>query len=417
MSFQQGLSGLDATSTNLDVIGNNIANANTFGAKSSRAQFAGMYAAALNGAGSNQVGIGVDVAAVAQQFTQGSIMTTGNPLDMAINGGGFFQVVTGTDPAQYTRSGQFNVDANGYIVNTAGQKLLGYAADTAGNIAQGQTVPLQLPTGDVTPKATSQIAISMNLNAASPVTAPTAGTPIDYTDPTTYNNATSVTVYDAKGQAVPLTYYFQKSATDNWNVFATANGVDVGSGGAGAPVPITTVTFPANGAAPTSPVAPVSFTVPADATAGTLAISSTLDLSKTTEFGSAFGVTALTQNGYAAGQLIGIEIGNNGVITANYSNGQSQAAGQVAIANFRNLQGLQPVGNNDWATTVASGTPVVGVPGQGNLGVLQSGALEQSNVDLTSELVNLITAQRVYQANAQTIKAQDTILQTLVNGL
>jgi flagellar hook protein FlgE len=417
MSFQQGLSGLNATSTQLDVIGNNIANASTTGAKSSTTEFSAMYAAAISGASSSQVGIGVQVQTVAQNFTQGSITTTGSPLDLAINGGGFFQVATPNDPTQYTRNGQFNVDANGYIVNAASQQLMGYAADSSGNIAQGQTVPLQLPTGNVAPQSTSKIAVSMNLDSADAVTAPTTGNPINYSDSTTYNNATSVTVYDAQGNSVPLTYYFQKSATDTWNVYASANGVDVGSGGAATPAPITTMTFPSSGTAPTSPSAPVSFTIPANATAGTQAITATLDLTKTTEYGSPFAVSALTQDGFSSGQLTGVAIDSSGVITANYSNGQSKPAGQVALANFRNAQGLQPAGNNNWSSTIASGTPVVGAPSSGSLGALQSGALESSNVDLTNELVNLITAQRVYQANAQTIKAQDTILQTLVNGL
>ena len=202
-------------------------------------------------------------------------------------------------------------------------------------------------------------------------------------------------------------------------MFATANGVDVGSGGGATPAAITTVTFPANGSAPTAPTAPVSFNVPAGtnaAGASTLPITGvTLDLSKTTEFGAAFSVTSLTQDGFSAGQLTGIGIAANGIVTANYSNGQSRPVGQVEIANFRNPQGLQSLGGNSWGRTYASGDPTTGVPGDGNLGSLQAGALEQSNVDLTGELVDMITAQRIYQANAQTIKTQDQVLQTLVN--
>ncbi len=434
MSFQQGLSGLSATSTQLDVIGNNISNANTTGFKSATAEFAGLYAAAINGGGGNAVGIGTTVSTVAQQFTQGSITTTGNPLDLAINGGGFFQVASSAGTTQYTRDGQFNVNSTGYIVDAAGDQLMGYPADAAGKIAQGQMTALQLPTGNVAPQATSKISMSMNLDSAAAVTAPTApaAQTMNPTDPTTYNNATSVTVYDAQGNAVPLTYYFQNAGKNSWNVYASANGADVGSGGSGAPSPIGTLAFSSTGTSPTLTLASggTGFTIPASAgtaanpvtgaaaTPATLAIPiTTLDLSSSTEFGSAFGVTAMTQNGYASGQLTGVAIGNNGIITANYSNGQSQPAGQVAIANFRNPQGLQQIGNNDWIATVASGAPVVGAPGTGNLGALQSGALESSNVGLTSELVNLITAQRNYQANAQTIKAQDTILQTLVQGL
>ena len=425
MSFQQGLSGLNAASHNLEVIGNNVANANTFGAKSSRAEFADVYAAAMNGAGTNQIGIGVNLTSVSQQFTQGNITTTDNPMDLAINGAGFFEVSDGRNPIEYTRNGQFKVDRDGYIVNNAQQRLMGYAADGTGVIQPGQAVALQLPTAGIDPQATSTIRLEMNLDARVAQTAPSAaalaaGAPqIVLSDPSTYNNATSLTVYDAKGQDVALTYYFQKAGTDQWNVFATANGTSVLSDASGVPQPITTIQFPSNGGKPTAPLGPISLDVPASTNlqgAQTLAITGVqLNLTGATQYGSSFSVTDQSQNGYAPGQLSGINIENNGVVTARYSNGQSKPAGQIEIATFRNPQGLQPMGGNNWARTFSSGDPVVGTPGGGNLGVLQAGALEESNVDLTAELVNMITAQRVYQANAQTIKTQDTVMQTLVN--
>ncbi|MDP3612247.1 MAG: flagellar hook-basal body complex protein, partial [Rubrivivax sp.] len=249
-------------------------------------------------------------------------------------------------------------------------------------------------------------------------TLPAAGPQVDFNDADTYNNATTLTVYDAKGQEVALTYYFQKAANDSWNVYATANG-DTIAGSAGAPLPITTIDFAPDGSAPLSPVGPVSFDVPVTTNANgasTLPLLGVqLNLRSATQFGSAFGVTDMQQDGFSAGQLTAIAVEPNGIITARYSNGQSRPAGQVEFANFRNPQGLQPVGDNGWARTFASGDPVMGVPGDGNLGVLQSGALEESNIDLTGELVNMITAQRIYQANAQTIKTQDQVLQTLVN--
>jgi flagellar hook protein FlgE len=220
MSFQQGLSGLNAASHNLEVIGNNVANANTFGAKASRAEFADVYAAAMNGAGTNQIGIGVNLTSVSQQFTQGNITTTDNPMDLAINGAGFFEVSDGRNPIEYTRNGQFKVDRDGYIVNNAQQRLMGYPADGTGVIQPGQAVALQLPTAGIDPQATSTIKLEMNLDARVAQTAPSAaalaaGTPqIVLSDPSTYNNATSLTVYDAKGQDVALTYYFQKAGTD-----------------------------------------------------------------------------------------------------------------------------------------------------------------------------------------------------------
>ncbi len=418
MSFQQGLSGLNASSKNLEVIGNNIANANTFGSKAARAEFAAVYATALNGAGSNVVSIGTTLATVAQQFTQGNISTTENPMDLAIKGAGFFQVSDGSSPISYTRNGQFKVDREGFIVDNGQQRLMGYAADANGVIQPGQAVALQLPTGGIMPNPTTRASMELNLDSRAATRLPAAAPLIDFADATTYNNATSLTVFDAKGQDVAMSFYFQKIANDQWNVYATSNGGTVG-GTAAAPAPITTITFQSNGSGPISPSAPVSFDVPASTNAvGAQTVPITgllLDLSGATQFGASYGVTDLRQDGYSAGSLSSVAIEPNGVITARYSNGQSKPAGQIEIANFRNPQGLQPLGDNTWARTFASGDPVIGVPGEGNLGVLQSGALEESNVDLTGELVNMITAQRIYQANAQTIKTQDQVLQTLVN--
>ncbi len=416
MSFQQGLSGLNASSKNLEIIGNNIANANTYGSKVARAEFGDVYAAALNGAGTNQIGIGTRLTAVAQQFTQGSITTTENPMDIAINGAGFFQVTDGRGPVAFSRNGQFKIDRNGFIVNNAQQKLMGYASDTSGAIQPGQAVPLQLPTAGINPQASSTIKLEMNLDSRQKTTVPTGGPGIDFNDAGTYNNATSLTVYDAKGQEVAMTYYFQKSATDSWNLYATANGQPVGGSPA---TPVTTLQFQPDGSALTAPAGAVTFAVDATTNAQgvqTLAIPGIqLNLAKATQFGSGFGVTDLQQNGYSAGQLTSIAIESDGVVMARYSNGQSKPAGQIEIATFRNPQGLHPMGDNAWTSSLASGEPVSGVPGNGSLGLLQAGALEESNIDLTGELVNMITAQRIYQANAQTIKTQDQVLQTLVN--
>ena len=419
MGFQQGLSGLNATSKNLEVIGNNIANANTYGAKSARAEFSDMYASAMNGAGANAIGIGVSLSAVSQQFTQGNIASSQNPMDLAINGAGFFQVTDGKNPTMYTRNGQFKVDRDGFVVNSQGNKLMGYAADGAGTILPGQASPLQMPTAGITPSATGRIKLEMNLDARAASTLPAAGPPINMADPTTYNNATSLTVYDAKGQDVALTYYFQKASTDTWNVYVTANGTPLATDVNGDPAASTQIQFPANGGSPTSPAGPVSIDIPSSTNAAgatTLAINGVLlNVAGATQYGSPFGVTDLSQNGYAAGQLVGIQFEANGIVTARYSNGQSKPAGQLELATFRNPQGLNPLGGNLWARSYASGDPTVGTPGSGNFGALQAGALEESNVDLTGELVDMITAQRVYQANAQTIKTQDQVMQTLVN--
>lgn len=430
MSFQQGLSGLNATSKSLDVIGNNIANANTYGAKISRAEFSDMYAAALNGAGVNNVGIGVNLAAVSQQFTQGNITTTGNAMDLAINGAGFFQVTDGVNPTMYSRNGQFKVDREGYIVNNEKLQLMGYPADGTGTIQPGLAQPLRLPTAGIAPKVTSDMEIEFNLDADSPVTAPDAAvTPqIDFTNKKTYNNATSVTVYDSKGQDVALSYYYQKSANDTWNVYVTANGEPVHTDASGNPVAWQTLAFDntTGKLSSPSPADALDLTIEneliitdpdtgAETSRIVVPLATTVDFSGATQYDQTFGVTNLTQNGYAAGQLTSIAIEADGIVLARYSNGQSKPAGQLELANFRNPQGLQPMGGNVWASTYASGDPVVGVPSEGNMGVIQSGALEESNIDLTGELVNMITAQRIYQANAQTIKTQDQVMQTLVN--
>jgi len=419
MSFQQGLSGLNATSKNLEVIGNNIANANTYGSKAARAEFADMYATSMSGAGTNNIGIGTTLASVSQQFTQGNIVTTENPMDLSINGAGFFQVTDGVNPVSYTRNGQFKVDRDGYVVNNQLERLMGYPADGAGVIQPGTAQALRMPTSGITPQATTTMEMELNLDSRAGVTLPATTPAIVLSDPTTYNNATSLTVYDAKGQDVALTYYFQKAATDQWNVYVTANGTPISTDASGNPVASTTITFPSSGGTPTAPVGTVAIDIPASTNAAgavTLPLTGVaLDVSGATQYGSNFAVTDLSQDGYAPGQLVGIQFESNGIITARYSNGQTKPAGQVEIATFRNPQGLQALGGNAWARTYSSGDPIVGVPGDGNLGVLQSGALEESNVDLTAELVNMITAQRVYQANAQTIKTQDAVLQTLVN--
>jgi flagellar hook protein FlgE len=420
MGFQQGLSGLSAASKNLEVIGNNVANANTYGEKSARAEFADMYAAAMTGSASNntQAGIGVTVATVAQQFTQGNITPTGNPLDLAVNGNGFFQVEDASNQLQYTRNGQFKVSNTGNIVNDQGNKLMGYPADAQGNIVQGAAQPLQLPTGGIDPQATTKSTMEFNLDSRAAVTKPATTPSIDFTDQKTYNNATSVTMFDAKGQDVAVSYYFQKTGTDTWDVYATANGTTVG-GTAAAPSPIASMQFSADGSTVVSPSGAITLDIPAStnaAGAATLPITGIqLDVSGATEFGSNFGVTNMTQDGYTAGQLTGVSVDTTGKLMAQYSNGQTKAAGQLELANFRNVQGLTPLGGNAWKQTAASGGPIVGVAGDGNLGVLNSGSLEESNVDLTAELVSMITAQRDYQANAQTIKTMDQAMQTLVN--
>ena len=399
MSFQQGLSGLNAAAKNLDVIGNNVANSGTVGFKQSQAQFADVYANSLTGAGGANVGIGTKVALVAQQFTQGNITATNNPLDMAINGGGFFRMDNNGE-ATYQRNGQFQLDRMGFIVNPTGAKLTGYPADASGNLLTGAPSPLSINTADLTPQVTSNVEAVLNLDSGSPV--PTLA--FAMANPDTFNHSTAVSVYDSLGNDHTLRTFYVKTGPNTWDVHASMGGDPSILAGA--------LTFDPSGAL----IAGATMTIPPQAlTTGADALGFDLDFTGTTQFGSAFSVNTLNQDGYTSGRLAGFNIGADGMVLGRYTNGQTAVLGQVVLANFANPNGLQQLGNNMWAETATSGNPLIGVPSSGSLGVLQSSAVEDSNVDLTAELVNMITAQRVYQANAQTIKTQDAVMQTLVN--
>jgi len=416
MGFQQGLTGLNAASKNLDVIGHNIANSQTVGFKASRTEFSEMVATAICSAGGSNAGIGVQVDAIAQQFTQGNISITGNNLDVAINGNGFFQVKQPDGSMAYTRAGDFKLDVDGNVVTNGNAQLMGYPMDPVTHVRTASTpVPLVFPSGAPIPaKKTANVAVEMNLDARATDAAGSAGPPpVPATPRSAYG--TSINVYDSQGVAIPVSLYFQKTATANtWDVYdklddptatppvvATPIGTIAFSGTgvltSGSPLTVTVDPAVAN---PNNPPAPFPVTI---------------DLSKATQFGAKFSVSNLTQDGYAAGQLTGINIGPDGSILTRYSNGISRPEGQIALATFRNTQGLADVGNNLWVETFGSGQPVMGTPTEGNFGALRAGALEDSNVDLTGELVAMMTAQRAYQANAQTIKTQDQVLSTLVN--
>ena len=420
MGFQQGLSGLNAAAANLNVIGNNVSNANTVGFKGSQAQFADVYANAQGGSTASAVGIGVKVATVAQRFGQGNIVSTGNPLDMAISGQGFYQL-DNNGAITYSRNGQFQLDQNGFVVNAQGNKLSGYPVNPlTGVISVGSTGPLQLPTAAISPRptSTSQLGLNLDSRAAAPVT-----TPFNPLDPTTFNSSTAMTIYDSLGNNHIATMYFAKAAlpaVNTWDTYMTVDNLAPDGSAA-------TATNTLLGSMTFSPTGLLASTVPATTPLGTFTTAitypngattpqpMTLDFLASTQFGAPFGVNALNQNGYTSGQLNGFSTSADGTIMGRYTNGQSQPLGQVLLVNFVNPQGLQPLGNNEWGSSATSGQPLVGVPGTGNMGILQSGATEDSNVDLTAELVNMIVAQRIYQANAQTIKAADSILQTITN--
>jgi flagellar hook protein FlgE len=412
MGFQQGLSGLSAASKSLEAIGNNVANSNTVGFKQSEARFSDVFAASITGGGGSQIGIGTQLSEVAQQFTQGNITTTNNPLDIAINGNGFFRM-TDNGTVTYGRNGQFSLDKNGYIINANGSHLSGYPVDANGNLVTGAPQDLQVATAALKSKQTSQVTTELNLFAQADL--PKTAFDATKIDPTMYNNASSVTVYDSIGVSHVVQLYYVKTTTPGtWDVYATCDNQPL-------PTPqLGSLTFKSDGSIDTTATTlPFTGSIDLKALDPTSIAATPLDVQfdfkGSTLTGSEFQVTRLGQDGYTSGQLSGFVIGNDGTITGRYSNGQTSALGQIVLAKFQNPNGLQSLGNNVWAESSASGQPMIGAPGSGGLGALQASAVEDSNVDLTAELVNMITAQRVYQANAQTIKTEDQVMQTLVN--
>ena len=418
MSFQTGLSGLSASSQSLDVIGNNIANANTVGMKSSRGEFSDLVASAIGAGGnSSTAGIGTAVATISQNFSQGNINITGNSLDVAINGGGFYQLTKTDGTIAYTRDGQFKLDKDGNIITNTGAAVMGYPTDVTGATTSQTTQKLSIPTtAPIAAKQTGTITAEFNLDARAPIA--TAGTLA-----TQYG--TSLTTFDSQGVATPVSLYFVKSAQDTWDAFDSVAGAQaavtaVAAGGAPTGQ-VLTMNFNTNGSL-TAPVLPQPITLSSPnlligAAAGTPGkFLATIDVSKATQYGVNFAITNLSQDGYTSGEFTGLSIDAKGVITTRYSNGQTQkGGGMIALADFRNVQGLSPIGSGEYQETYKSGPVVMGNPTIGRYGELRSGAVEESNVDLTAELVNMMTAQRNYQANAQTIKTQDQIMSTLVN--
>lgn len=422
MGFQQGLSGLNAASRNLDVIGHNIANANTTGFKSSRAEFADMVASSMGVASGQNNGMGVEVAGVAQQFTPGNTTATGNSMDLAINGNGFFKVKLPSGQDAYTRAGNFQLDKNGDVRTNGGAQVMGFKVDITTGIASTATTPLSFPLGaPIAAKQSTSITATFNLDAraqlaagAPAVVGPPAVAAIPATPRSTYG--TSIDAYDSQGVAIPVSLYFQKTATANtWEVYTQLDDATVTP--AVVATPIGTIAFDANGkyVPNATPLVVNVNPTPSNPNTPPAPFDVTLDFSSSTQFGNAFAMSDLKQDGYAAGNLTSINIGNDGSVMASYSNGVTRAEAQVALASFRNPQGLTPIGGNNWVETADSGTSILGKPGSGSFGTLRSNALEDSNVDLTAELVGMMTAQRSYQANAQTIKTQDQVLSTIVN--
>jgi len=400
MPFRTAISGMRAAMTDLNVIGNNVANASTAGFKRSRAEFADVYAASNIGVSGNAAGAGVNTARVAQQFSQGTVNFTDNSLDLAINGNGFF-VLEDTDGGQvFSRSGAFGLDRDGFVVNAQSQKLVVFQADATGAIS-GATGPMQISTADIPPQATAAIEVGINLDAASIAPVPA----FNPTDTTSYNNATSTTIYDSLGNSHLATMYYRKTAANTWETHLYVDGAAVDGPDTLAFNTAGALTTPAGG----------TLTAPAFTPAGAAAITLTLDYGTATQFGSPFSVNRLTQDGFTTGRLSGLDVDNTGVIFARFTNGQSAVQGQVALANFSNPQGLQQLGDNNWAETFGSGAALIAGPGSSSLGLIQSGALEESNVDLSEELVKMIIAQRNFQANTQVISTANQVTQAVIN--
>ena len=403
MTFRLALSGLNAAQADLTVTANNIANTATSGFKGSRAEFAELFSVSPQGVSSNAIGNGVRVSNVAQQFTQGNIDFTDNSLDLALSGQGFFILNDGGALA-YTRSGAFQVDSQGFIVNARQQRLQVYPPSTNGQFNTGALTDIQLVTSESAPAATTAVDVVLNLPANA--TQPTVAV-FDPANVNSYNSATSLTTYDSLGAAHTATLYFTKTANPNeWTTQLYVDGNAVGTAQTLQYNNSGTLVAPAGG--------DIAFPAYTPAT-GAAAMNMTFNFGQSTQYGGSFNVNAVTQDGYTTGRLIGIDIDSTGVVQARFTNGRSLALGQVALANFANPQGLQQLGDTNWAETFGSGQALRGQAGNSGFGLVQSGALESSNVDITEQLVNMITAQRNFQANAQMISTADAITQTIIN--
>ncbi|MDE1168389.1 MAG: flagellar hook protein FlgE [Pseudomonas sp.] len=385
MGFSQSLSGLAAASTDLSVISNNISNSETVGFKSSSTQFADVYADA-------EVGLGTSVAGVVQSFESGSLTTTDNTLDLAVSGDGFFVFNDGTTTT-YSRNGQLTLSADGYLQNASGANLVGVNG------------VIQISSAGMPASATTELDATLNLDSSSDVI--TAD--FDQTDATTYDYSTSATVYDSLGNSHTMTLYFAKSDENTWDVYTAVDGNLLTNDDGTAQTQ--SVAFDSSGLLTSGGTATYTY----DPDNGAADMSIDLDLTGTTQFGNDFELSSSSQDGYTSGSLTGFTIDDSGNVVASYSNDETQIVDQIVLATFNNEQGLKAVGDNSWVATSESGVALLGTPGTGQLGTIASGVTEDSNVDLTTELVNLIIAQRNFQANAQAVSTQSDVLQEAVN--
>lgn len=406
MSFSQGLSGLNAASQALDVVGNNIANSQTVGFKSGAISFADVFAG-------SQIGMGVTVAGVNQNFSDGVLGAGASSLDMGIQGNGFFRLTDDTGRAFYSRNGQFQTDENGFVINNQGMYLSGYqASGTPPVIQPGATVgPIQIPTGQMPAKASDGGTMKGNLNSEEKAI-DQAENPFDPSNSKSYNSVTQVDAYDSLGNKHTVNVYFVKTGDNQWKAYSSDTTAPVLDADGKAVYQQQDLSFDSAGQLTTNPA---QIGVQSAAWNGADALDFSLDMTGMTQQATDTAMDSPSTNGFPPGLMNGYTVSDAGEIIASYSNGQKQLLGQVVLANFTNPGGLSSEGNNCWSETPQSGQPVVGISGTGNLGSLYGGKLEASNVDLGQEMVNMIVYQRNYQSNAQTIKTQSEILQTLVN--
>lgn len=428
MSFNIALSGLNASQKHLDVTANNIANVNTIGFKGSRAEFADVYSSSVFSNAKTTVGNGVQTAAVTQQFYQGALQTTNNALDLAIKGEGFF-VTSGELSSQertYTRAGAFHVNDAGYVTTAQGEYLQVYQVNEDGTpkaVSLDSTSSLQIPSVAGKPTATTKVNASLNLPAGGDAVDPAN---FDPKDSDTYTSSTSVVIYDSLGDSHTVTHYFMKDSTaaatnpNTWRLvtYMDDKPVDI-TGGTGTPAGAV-LTFDSQGALTTQTPTPIVTEQLGAAGAGIINNGADgtqtfeIDFDNITQYAAAFEVNSLSQDGSTVGQLTNVDIGSNGLVSATYSNGTTVNLGMVAMAKFSNPQGLTQIGDTSWKQSLDSGEAVPSVAGVGTVGSVQSSALEASNTDLSSSLVELITAQRNYQANSRALEVNSTLQQTIL---
>lgn len=417
MSLYTSVTGLNAANTDLATIANNIANVGSTGFKKSTASFNDIFASSAGTDPTKTIGIGALFKRIDQQFSQGPIQSTGNTLDLALTGSGFFVTRSPAGDTSLTRDGAFSIGTDHKIIDAAGSRILGYpvtADGVASAVGAGALQPISVPATSGAPQATTAIGVDVNLPSSAVV--PTAT--FNRSDPTSYSSATSTTIYDSLGNPLAATIYYVRTTTptttaptSNWDAHLFVGTSELST--SGTPAIPAKLTFDALGNL-TSPTTGVLFQPFTPASGG-----ATLNLSlnqgaATTQVAQPFSVVSATQDGFAPGQLSNVSVDTGGLVSATYSNGQIQALGRIALGGVENETGLKQIGGARWLVTGNSGGLLVGQAGQQGFASIQSGSLELSNVDLSNELVHLIAAQRDFQANAKAVETDGNMTQSIL---